>query len=151
MARMITGQAVTIAAAFPAEQPAMAPLPAEPFDPARLLQAQVDGRDRVCVRQNYFSVSPRLAGRRLPAQLSSTAVEVLDGLQVMARHERAAGKYAEILVLYHYPEILRRKPGALPGATALAQARVAVTFTAAHQRYWDTAPASMATRPGPAP
>ena len=34
---MITGRAVTVAAAFAAEQPAMLPLPAEPFDPARLL------------------------------------------------------------------------------------------------------------------
>jgi hypothetical protein len=43
------------------------------------------------------------------------------------------------LVLDHYLEVLRRKPGALPGATALAQARAAGTFTAAHQRYWDAA------------
>jgi transposase len=137
--RVITGRPVTIAAAFAAEQPAMAPLPAEPFDPARLLQARVDARARVCVRQNYYSVPARYAARRLPVRLSATAVEVLDGPQVVARHERAAGKYAEILILDHYLEVLRRKPGALPGATALAQARAAGTFTTAHQRYWDAA------------
>ena len=49
------------------------------------------------------------------------------------------GKYAEILVLDHYLEVLQRKPGALPGATALAQARAAGIFTAAHQGYWDAA------------
>jgi transposase len=137
--RVITGRPVTIAAAFADEQPAMLPLPAEPFDPARLLQARVDGRARVCVRQNYYSVPARYAGRRLPVRLSATAVEVLDGPRVVARHERAAGKYAEILVLDHYLEVLRYKPGALPGATALAQARAAGAFTAAHQRYWDAA------------
>ena len=136
---MITGRPVTVAAAFAAEQLAMLPLPAEPFDPARLLQARVDGRARVCVRQNYYSVPARYAGRRLPVRLSATAVEVLDGPQVVARHDRAAGKYAEILVLDHYLEVLRRKPGALPGASALAQARAAGTFTAAHQGYWDAA------------
>jgi hypothetical protein len=47
-------------------------------------------------------------------------VEVPGGPRVVARHERAAGKYAEILVLDHYLEVLRRKPGALPGATTLA-------------------------------
>ena len=36
--------------------------------------------------------------------------------QVVARHERAAGKYAEILALDHYLEVLKYKPGALPGA-----------------------------------
>jgi len=137
--RVITGRPVTIAAAFAAEQPAMGPLPAEPFDPARLLQARVDSRARICVRQNYYSVPARYAGRRLPVRLSATAVEVLDGPRTVARHDRVAGKYAEILVLDHYLEVLRRKPGALPGASALAQARAAGTFTAAHQRYWDAA------------
>jgi hypothetical protein len=66
-------------------------------------------------------------------------VQVLDGPRVIARHERTAGKYAEILLLDHYLEVLARKPGALPGATALAQARAAGTFTAAHQAYWDAA------------
>jgi transposase len=137
--RVITGRPVTIAAAFADEQLAMAPLPSEPFDPARLLQARVDARARVCVRQNYYSVPARYAGRRLAVRLSATAVEVLDGPRVVAAHERAAGKYAEILVLDHYLEVLRRKPGALPGATALAAARAAGTFTAAHQGYWDAA------------
>jgi hypothetical protein len=137
--RVITGRPVTIAAAFAAEQPAMLPLPTEPFDAARLLQARVDGRARVCVRQNYYSVPARFAGRRLPVRLSATTVEVLDGPQVVAQHERAAGKYAEILALDHYLEILKYKPGALPGATALAQARAAGAFTATHQRYWDAA------------
>src|SRR4029077_13335911 len=71
--------------------------------------------------------------------LSAAAGEVRGGAQGVARHERAAGKYAEILVLDHYLEVLRRKPGALPGATALAQARAAGTFTTAHQGYGDAA------------
>jgi transposase len=137
--RVITGRAVTVAAAFAAEQPAMMPLPAEPFDPARLLAARVDGRARVCVRQNYYSVPARYAGRRLPVRLSAASVEVLDGPHVVARHERAAGKYAEILALDHYLEVLKYKPGALPGATALAQAKAAGAFTVTHQRYWDAA------------
>jgi transposase len=137
--RVITGRPVTVAAAFAAEQPAMLPLPAEPFDPARLLQARVDGRARVCVRQNYYSVPARYAGRRLPVRLSARTVEVLDGPVVVAAHERAAGKYAEVLALDHYLEVLKYKPGALPGATALAQARAAGAFTPLHQRYWDAA------------
>jgi hypothetical protein len=131
------GPAGRWAAAFAAEQLAMSPLPAEPFDPARLLQARVDNRARVCVRQNYYSVPARYAGRRLPVRLSARSVEVLDGPQVVASHERAVGKYAEILTLDHYLEVLKYKPGALPGATALAQARTAGAFTAVHQRYWD--------------
>ena len=48
-------------------------------------------------------------------------------------------KGTETLALDHYLEILDRKPGALPAATALVQARTAGTFTQAHQRFWDAA------------
>jgi hypothetical protein len=92
--RVITGRPVTVAAAFAAEQLSMLPLPGEPFDPARLLQARVDGRAWVCVRQNYYSVPARYAGRRRPVRLSASLVEMLDGPRVVARHERAAGSAA---------------------------------------------------------
>ena len=48
-------------------------------------------------------------------------MEVPGGPRVVARHERAAGKYAETLVLDHYLEVLKYKPG----ATALTRASVA--------------------------
>lgn len=41
--------------------------------------------------------------------------------------------------LDHYLEVLRGKPGALPGSTALAQARAAGTFTAEHEAFWAAA------------
>ena len=44
-----------------------------------------------------------------------------------------------MLVLDHYLEVLLRKPGALPGSTALSQARAAGTFTAAHDAFWAAA------------
>ncbi|MCY4638714.1 MAG: hypothetical protein OXC94_00015 [Chloroflexi bacterium] len=52
-----------------------------------------------------------------------------------ARHERSVRKGAEVLVLDHYLEVLSRKPGALPGSVALAQARADGSFTAAHERF----------------
>ena len=82
-------------------------------------------------------------------RLSATTVEVLDGPRVVARHERAAGKYAEILVLDHYLEVLRRKPGALPGATALARARAAEPSPPPTRDTGTPRAASTATRPGP--
>lgn len=137
--RIITGRPVTIATAFTAESPHLMALPAEPFDPARLLSARVDNRARVSVRQCYYSVPARYAGRRLPVRLSARTVEVLDGATLVACHERAVTKYAEVLTLDHYLEVLKIKPGALPGATALEQAKACGAFTQTHQRYWDAA------------
>jgi hypothetical protein len=60
--RVIPGRPMTIAAAFAAELPKLLPLPLEAFDPARLLEARVDNRARVSVRQCYYSVPARYAG-----------------------------------------------------------------------------------------
>jgi transposase len=138
-ARMITGRTVTVTAAFTAERAALASLPTEVFDTARLLRPRVDTKARICVRQRFYSVPARYVGRRLSTRLSATTVEVMDGAKVVARHERAVAKYAEVLILDHYLEVLQVKPGALPGATALAQATAAGVFTTTHQRYWDAA------------
>jgi transposase len=135
--RVITGRPVTVGAAFAAETARLLALPAEPFDPARTLQARVDNRSRVSVRQSFYSVPVRYVGRRLPVRLTGHTVQVLDGTKLVARHERAFGRYAEILTLDHYLEVLKTKPGGLPGATALAQAKANGTFTRSHQAYWD--------------
>jgi hypothetical protein len=115
------------------------PLPAEPFDPARQLEARVDNRARVSVRQCFYSVPARYAGRRLPVRLAARTVEIYDGPKLVAHHERAVGRYVEVLTLDHYLEVLKTKPGGLPGATALAQAKASEAFTASHQVYWDAA------------
>jgi transposase len=137
--RVITGRPVTIGAAFALEATELMALPAEPFDCARLLNARVDNRARVSVRQCFYSVPARYAGRRLPVRLAARTVEIHDGPTLVACHERAIGRYVEVLVLDHYLEVLKTKPGALPGATALAQAKARGVFTASHQSYWDAA------------
>jgi transposase len=137
--RVITGRPTTVGAAFTLEAATLMPPPAEAFDPARLLEARVDNRARVSVRQNFYSVPARYSGRRLPVRLSARTVEIYDGSRVVAAHERAVGRFVEVLVLDHYLEVLKVKPGGLPGATALAQAKSRGAFTTSHQAYWDAA------------
>lgn len=128
--RVITGRSVTVGAAFAAEAAAPMALPQETFDPARHLQARVDNRARVSVRQCFYSVPARYAGRRLAVRLAARTVEIHDGPTLVARHERAVGRYVEVLTLDHYLEVLKTKPGGLPGATALAQAKSRGAFSA---------------------
>lgn len=134
--RRIGSRTTTVGEDFSAEWPHLMPLPAEPFDPARLLECRVDSKARVCVRQCFYSVPARLAGRRLKVRLGAGRVEVLEGAAVVASHERCIHRGEQVLVLDHYLEVLRHKPGALPGSTALARARADGSFSPTHDRYW---------------
>lgn len=100
------------------------------------------------MRQCYYSVPARYVGRRLTVRLTATKVEVLDGSKVIANHVRAIGRYVDVLCLDHYLEVLVRKPSALPGATALAQAKSSGAFTISHQHYWDAARRDHGDGPG---
>jgi transposase len=137
--RRISGRHTTVGEDFAAEAAHLQPLPAEPFDPARGLCATVDRKARIRIRQCRYSVPARLAGRRLTVRLTANRLEVLDGGTLVAAHERAVQRGAEVLVLDHYLEVLARKPGALPGASALAQARASGAFTATHEAFWAAA------------
>ncbi|MCA1706258.1 MAG: IS21 family transposase, partial [Actinobacteria bacterium] len=133
--RYIAHRRITVGEHFALEAPALGPLPPEAFDPAVVDSYRVDTKSRVCVRQCRYSVPVRYAGRRLEVRLGAEVVETLDGAAVVARHPRGR-KGEEVLVLDHYLEVLRLKPGALPGATALARARACGSFTPAHERFW---------------
>lgn len=67
-----------------------------------------------------------------PAPVRCPELVVFDGRTEVARHERLLAKGGTRLDLDHCLEALIRKPGALPGATALEQARAAGKFTPVH-------------------
>ncbi|SEB29881.1 Transposase [Rhodococcus koreensis] len=141
-ARRIGARAETVGAAAAREMPLLRPLPDERFDVSAALSCRVDAKARVCVRQSYYSVPARFAGRRLEVRLGATTIRILapgSTGHVVATHTRSLRKGSEDLVLDHYLEVLTRKPGALAGATALASARASGAFTAVHQRFWEAA------------
>lgn len=89
--------------------------------------------------QCYYSVPAHLIGHRVRAVLRASELVVFDRRTLLARHERATVRGSQTPLLDHYLEVLVRKPGALPGATALAQARATGVFTAAHEAFWAAA------------
>jgi hypothetical protein len=91
------------------------------------------------VRQCQYSVPARLIGARVRVALSASEVAVFDGARRVATHPRLIARGECRLELDHYLEILLGKPGALPGSTALAQARAAGRFTPAHEAFWAAA------------
>jgi len=133
------GRGETVAAAFAVEAPLLGPLPGERFDTALSLSARVDKFAQIMVRQCRYSVPARLIGTRVRVALSASELVVFDGPRRVAAHPRLITRGACRLELDHYLEILLGKPGALPGSTALAQARAAGRFTAAHEAFWAAA------------
>ena len=113
------------------------PFPPKPSTPRSRCAAKADRKARISVRGSRYSVPAAYAGR---------TVEVRLGGGDRHRPRRGAGWSpatsaartggAEILVLDHFLEVLSRKPGALPGAVALEQARASGSFSAVHERFW---------------
>jgi transposase len=138
-ARRVGNRSTSVGQDWAFEKTLLAPLPIESFDTALTLTPRVDRFAQVMVRCNQYSVPARFIGHRLRVKLSACNITVYDRNSVVARHQRAIGKGAKVLDLDHYLEILLRKPGALPGATALAQARASKVFTAEHEAFWAAA------------
>ncbi|MGW4095166.1 IS21 family transposase [Nocardia sp. NPDC004750] len=137
--RRIDGRVNTIAEDFAVEAPLLAPLPVEEFDPGLVLHPRVDRSALVTVRMVKYSVPARLIGRKVRVSLQASQLVIYDGAKIVARHRRIAARTGCSVQLDHYLEVLKIKPGAFPGSTALAQARDTGVFTAAHEAFWAAA------------
>ena len=154
-ARHIAGRLATVGQAAEAERATLRALPAEAFESTVPLRAKADRKARISVRGSRYSVRgsrysvpAAYAGRTVEVRLGGGTVTALAEGRVVARHERSAHRGAEILVLDHFLEVLSRKPGALPGAVALEQARASGSFSAVHERFWKRTRRKLGDREG---
>jgi transposase len=138
-ARRIGARPRTVGEMFALEAPVLRALPDEPFETGRWFTPRVDRFSQISIRTNRYSVPVRLIGRRVRVLLHASELIVFDGRTEVTRHERLLAKAGTRLELDHYLEALIRKPGALPGATALEQARAAGKFTPVHDAWWAAA------------
>ncbi len=146
--RRIGARPRTIGELFAVEKPLLKPLPEETFETGRWFTPRVDKFSQITVRTNRYSVPVRLIGRQVRVLLHANHLIVFDGRTEVARHERLPAKAGTRLDLDHYLEGLLRKPGALPGATALEQARSAGKFTPVHDSWWSAARRAHGERDG---
>jgi transposase len=133
--RVLAGRTEPVGVLMAREQPHLLPLAAEGFALAEVSFPTVDGLGRVRVRTNAYSV-PLRPGTECEARLYPTRVEAWHGGQRVAVHARCYGHQQEVLDLEHYLEVLAQKPGALAGATPLAQWRAQGRWPACYDELW---------------
>lgn len=123
LARTIVGRSETVGQALARERTLLSSLPREPHCTAQEASPRVDGKAMVWVRANRYSVPARLAGRRVRAQIGANEIDIWHEAQIVASHERLAGKRETSAKLEHYLDLLKQKPGALARSLALRQER----------------------------
>jgi transposase len=138
-ARHLPGRQFDIGTEFASERTTLGPLPLDGFETGLILRPRVDRHSRITVRSCRYSVPARFVGRRVRVLLRASEVIVFEGRAEVTRHHRSTIKDSQTLMLDHYLEVLAIKPGALPGATALVQARRCGVFTAEHEAFWSAA------------
>jgi transposase len=131
-----SGRTQTITQAWAAEHDQLRPLPSMPLATAEVSMAVVDSKGRIRVRTNCYSVPIRLAHRRVEVRLQAQHLEVFHQGQCVATHGRLYTRHGEQLVLDHYLELLRTKPGALARSRPLRQARDQGQWPAEYDRLW---------------
>lgn len=126
-------------AGLPRRTPTSGPVAGRRLRPGLILHPRVDRSALITVRMVKYSVPAHLIGQRVRVSLRASCVVVFEGRTVVATHPRLGTRGVIRVEPDHYLEVLRHKPGAFPGSTALAQARAAGAFTAAHDAFWAAA------------
>lgn len=117
------------------ERPKLLPLASEGCDLSEASWPLVDGKGCVRVKTNWYS-TPLRPGTRAHVLLSASRVEIRQEGHCVAVHDRCYLRHQHVLELEHYLDVLERKPGALAGSIALAQARAQGRWPACFDDLW---------------
>jgi len=148
MDRTVARDTRTVASKFEIEREYLKPLAAEPFELSELLSPSVDNKARIQVKSARYSVPVSLVGRQVSVRLTPLEVIVSSAGDEVCRHDRLHLRNSEHLALHHYLEVLRDKPGALPGSLPLHQARLRGEFTQTHELLWTRLKARLGDKQG---
>ena len=136
-ARRIRGHPHTIKEDWQAEKDLLLPMPKVDFDNDTVSTARVSSKGLVSVDTNHYSVPICWVGCEVETRLSSNQLVCFYQGNQIAQHERLFGRYQSQLILDHYLDVLRIKPGAFAKSVPLSHAKQKGEWPAIYQRYWD--------------
>jgi hypothetical protein len=135
--RRIAGKPMPVGEAMRIEREHLLPMAVEGFELAEASFPTVDGKGCVKVRTNFYS-TPLRPGTRPQAKLLPAYVEIWQGRECVARHERSFSRYEQVLDLEHYLDVLEKKPGAMAGSSPLRQWRERGRWPESFDRLWQS-------------
>lgn len=109
---------LTVQQAWQVEVPALLPLPGHPFDSA--VRWTVFSRKTIYIRfdLNDYSIPPEAVGRNLTVSATPTEVRILDGVRLVARHDRSYDRHGQVNDPAHINALLREKRKAFASSAA---------------------------------
>jgi transposase len=117
--RRVRGKADNKADRLATDRTAMLGLPAEEFEPRRVVAASANSLSLVRFDRNDYSVPTGFAFHDVTAVGGIDEVTIAVGTDVVARHARHWGKEHTVFDPRHYLALLERKPGAFDHARPL--------------------------------
>jgi transposase len=121
--RKISGQVKTIGEKWAEEKQHLLALPKSRLQTQEIRTAKVNDKSLISLYGNYYSVPVQWVGRTLEVHLGSNRIHCYLAGDLVASHLRVYGSHEIILLLDHYLELLRYKPGAFEGSLVLAQTK----------------------------
>jgi len=117
--RRLRGETQTIGELWEQERPCLLTPPTHPFPCCRTVPVHPNRISMVTFQTNRYSVPVEHADDALLLRAFVDRVEITDGTLVVAIHERCYGREQDILDVFHYLPLLKKRPGAFDHAKPL--------------------------------
>ena len=122
-ARQVDRQPQPIGAMWAEEQESLRHLPATDFPCFSSREVTLNRYGQVVFETNRYSVPAHKAQKQLSLRAYPFRIEVLNGREIIAAHQRCYGRQEDILNPLHYLPLLAQRPGAFEHAKPLRQWR----------------------------
>jgi transposase len=110
--RRLRGMCATVGEMLAVEQEQLLPLPAHPYPCCAMQPVAANGFGLVTYQTNRYSVPAEHAHERLWLRAFVHRIEISNGRQLLAVHERSYRREQDILQPLHYLALLEQRPGA---------------------------------------
>lgn len=109
----VQGKDVKVVFLYEAEKPALFPLPAYRFDPAKRAESRVNAYSTVRYETNNYSVPVEHCGQQVSIKSYPEYIEIFSNGELIASHQRCFQRQQSIFSLEHYLPLLERKGRAI--------------------------------------